>query len=75
MAAFLNALGIPNENGLISEDVNPEKPDSAKLAEAVSAIRKDFPTADVDLYLNVLQAQSPEVWGGLVEHVKLQASA
>ena len=75
MAGFLNALGIPNDNGLIGEDVSPEKPDSAKLAEAVETIRKQFPSEDVDLYLNVLQAQAPEVWGGLAEHAKLPATA
>jgi hypothetical protein len=75
MAAFLNGLDIPNENGLIGEDVEPQKPAAEKLATAVSTIRKDFPAEDVDLYLSVLQSQSPDVWGGLAEHVKLPASA
>lgn len=75
MAAFLNALGIPNDNGLIGEDVNPEKPETEKLSAAVAALRKQFKDEDVDLYLNVLQAQSPEVWGGLAEHSKAPVSA
>src|SRR4051812_49172518 len=75
MGAFLDALGVKNDQGLIPEGVDPEKPSEAKLAEAVTAIRKTFPEGDVDLYLNVLQVQAPEVWSGLAEHVKLPASA
>lgn len=75
MAAFLNALDIPNDNGLIGEDVEPQTPSAEKLASAVSTLRKNFKAEDVDLYLNVLQSQSPEVWGGLAEHVKLPATA
>ena len=75
MGAFLNALGIENDQGLIPEGVDPEKPSTEKLAEAVAAVRKSFPGEDVDLYFQVLQSQAPEVWGGLAEHAKLPASA
>jgi hypothetical protein len=75
MKTFLDALGIPNDNGLIAEDHTPERPDDAKLAEAVSAVRANFPAEDVDLYLNVLQTQGEDVWGGLAKHSALPASA
>jgi len=74
MKAFLDAFSIPNENGLIAEDHTPERPDDAKLAEAVKTVRASFPTEDVDLYLNVLQTQGDDVWGGLAKHSALPAS-
>lgn len=75
MAVFLDTLGIKNDNGLIADDVEPEKPSPEKLSEAVSAIRAKYPAEVVDLYLNVLQTQAPEVWAGLAEHSKLPATA
>jgi hypothetical protein len=65
MAAFLDALGLAHENGLIQED--NVKPDVSKFATAVSAIRQSFPAEDVTLYLNTLVCQDPETWGALSE--------
>jgi hypothetical protein len=63
MGAFLDALGIAHENGVIQED--DVKPDDAKLAPAVDAIAAAYPADDVSLYLNVLLCQDPGTWGGL----------
>jgi hypothetical protein len=63
MAAFLDALGIAHENGVIQED--DVKPDAAKLGPAVDAIERAYPVEDVSLYANVLLCQDPETWGGL----------
>lgn len=63
MAAFLDALGIAHENGLIQED--SVKPDPAKVGPAVDAIRGRFPAEDVALYLDTLLCQDPETWGAL----------
>ena len=63
MAAFLDALGIAHEDGLIKED--EVKPDPSKLAGAVAAIGQRFPAEDVDLYLNTLVCQDRETWGAL----------
>ncbi len=41
MGAFLDALGIAHENGLIQEDT--VKPDPEKVAPAADALRKQFP--------------------------------
>jgi hypothetical protein len=63
MGAFLDALGIAHENGLIEEE--NVKPDEAKVAPAARAIAKTFPAEDVALYLNTLLCQDPETWKGL----------
>jgi hypothetical protein len=65
MAAFLDALGLAHENGLIQED--SVQPDVDKLAPAVAAIRETFPAEDVSLYLNTLLCQDPQTWGGLAQ--------
>jgi hypothetical protein len=63
MGAFLDALEIKHDNGLIDEE--SVKPDAAKLPPAVSKIKADFPPDDVHLYLKTLLCQDPETWGGL----------
>jgi hypothetical protein len=63
MGAFLDALGIAHENGVIQAD--DVKPDEAKLAPSVDQISGAYPEADVALYLNTLLCQDPETWGGL----------
>ena len=65
MSAFLDALGIKHENGLIDEE--SVKPDAAKLPTAVSKIKGEFPPDDVNLYLRTLVCQDPETWGGVRE--------
>ena len=63
MAAFLDALGIAHENGLIQDD--GVKPDPEKIQGAVATLREKFPADDVSLYLQTLVCQDPETWGAL----------
>jgi hypothetical protein len=68
MAAFLDALGIAHDNGLITQD--PEAPISAEqIVSGVSALEQGYPAADVQLYFGTLLAQDPETWGALAKHV------
>ena len=68
MGAFLDALGIAHENGLIQEE--NVKPDAAKMRAAVEKISGEFPKEDVRIYLDTLLCQDPETWGALEESVK-----
>ena len=63
MAAFLDALGITHENGVIEDD--GVKPDAEKIASAVTAISGQFPAEHVSLYLSTLLCQDPETWSAL----------
>jgi hypothetical protein len=65
MAAFLDALGIAHENGLIQDDA--VKPAPEKVAAAVKTIAGQFPHENVTLYLDTLLCQDPETWGALAE--------
>jgi hypothetical protein len=65
MSAFLDALGIAHEAGLINDDAG--SPDPARVAGAAAAIATSYPAEDVALYLNTLLWQDPETWGGLAD--------
>src|SRR5580765_4429027 len=68
MAAFLDALGIAHENGLISEE-NVTKPDAARLKAGASELSSKYPKEDVSLYFSTLVSQDPEMWGPLADLV------
>lgn len=64
MAAFLDALGIAHENGLITEEEVPP-PDRDRLSAAIAAVSESFDRADLDLYLRTLLVLDRETWGQL----------
>jgi len=66
MAAFLDALGIRHDDGLIAEDEIPP-PSSEQLRAAAAAIAGSFPADDVALYLSTLIWQDPDTWGALAD--------
>lgn len=74
MGAFLDALGIPHEQGMIAdEDLAPPTPEA--LRKAASAIAQAYPAEDVALYLSTLQWQDVETWGALAEAPESRVSA
>ena len=64
MAAFLDALGIAHEDGLI-KDEEMEPPSLDRLQQAAKTLSAAYPAADVSLYLSTLMWQDPDTWGGL----------
>ena len=66
MGAFLDAVGIAHEDGLIADE-NVTPPEPAAIRAAAAAIAKTFPADDVALYLATLQWQDPDTWGALAE--------
>jgi hypothetical protein len=63
MSAFLDALGIAHEEGLIQEET--VAPDAAKVGPAAAKIAQQFPADSVSLYLNTLLCQDPDTWAAL----------
>ena len=64
MAAFLDALGVQHDDGLITqEQVDP--PDADRLAAAVDKTREAFPAEDVTFYLRTLVTLDSDTWGNL----------
>jgi hypothetical protein len=73
MGAFLTALGIPHEEGLISdEELQP--PDAETLKTAAKTLAGSYPAEDVALYLSTLTWQDPDTWGTLAELPEARAS-
>jgi hypothetical protein len=64
MGAFLDALGIAHDDGLI-KDEEPKKPDEAALDKGVKELASKFPKPNVARYFWALLWQDPETWGGL----------
>jgi hypothetical protein len=65
MGAFLDALGITHENGLIQDEAI--SPDPAKVGEAAAQLAQQFSPESVSLYLNTLLCQDPDTWGALAD--------
>ena len=61
MSAFLDALGIAHENGLIKEE-SVTAPSKDQLVAAITKVRGTFPAAEVDLYVHTLAALDGETW-------------
>lgn len=72
MGAFLDALGIAHEEGLINDE-DVEAPPEEKLAAAADAIGAAYPAGDVALYLSTLTWQDPDTWGGLKRHITVNS--
>ncbi len=64
MAAFLDAIGVSHENGLINEDT-VAVPDPEKVRTAASELSAQYPAEDVSLYFSTLVSQDPETWNAL----------
>jgi hypothetical protein len=61
MAAFLDALGIGHDQGLITDE-KVEPPGRDQLAAAVEAVKATFGSDDVDLYVKTLAALDGDTW-------------
>lgn len=68
MAAFLDALGVPHEDGLITAD-DVKVPDADTCRAAARALMATFPEADTTTYFATLVVQDPETWKPLEEFI------
>jgi hypothetical protein len=64
LSAFLDALKIPHENGLIAEDHDMKPPSAATLEMAARALHDRFPGDEVELYLATLYVLDRHTWAG-----------
>jgi hypothetical protein len=74
MGAFLDAVGIAHENGMIADD-EVKAPAPEALRKGAAAIASQFPKDDVALYLSTLLWQDPETWGALADAPERTVSA
>jgi uncharacterized protein Usg len=74
MGAFLDALGIAHEEGIIAEE-EMKPPSSDALKNAATTVAASYPAADVSLYLSTLVWQDPDTWGALADLPETKALA
>ena len=74
LAAFLDALGIPHDNGMISEEHDLQPPGKEALARATAALDARFPAREVDIYLASLLALDPGSWDGVGDVLETRRS-
>ena len=65
LAAFLDALGLPHEDGVLKEEADAEGPVPVEKARRAVAALGAFPSAQVRTYLNTLWLQDPERWAAV----------
>ena len=74
MSAFLDALGIAHEDGLIADE-NVSPPDPERLRAAAAGLSRSYPPDEVALYLSTLLWQDAETWGALADAPETRAAA
>ena len=67
LAAFLGALAVPHEDGLIAEEVEIAPVDATRGRAALAALRAAHQPEAIRLYWNALWLQDRERWAGLAE--------
>ncbi len=65
LVTFLDALGLPHEEGMLKEEAEAIEIDDAKVAKGVDALLAAHPKDQVRVYLNTLWQQDPEHWTAL----------
>jgi len=65
LGAFLDALGLPHEDGVLKEEGDSAPPVAVEAARKAVAALASFPAAEVRTYLNTLWLQDPERWAML----------
>src|SRR5262245_26591023 len=65
LRAFLDALKLPHEDGVLSEEADKVEVDDAAAAAAVQTLAGQFPREQVEIYFNTLWLQDPDRWGVL----------
>ncbi len=65
LVAFLDALSLPHENGLMKDEADALPIPSAEAVKSAAAALACFPREQVEVYFNTLILQDPDRWQGL----------
>jgi hypothetical protein len=65
LGIFLDAVGLPHEDGLLKEEADAVSLGDPQLRAGVDALKARFDAHEIDTYLNTLWLQDPERWEGL----------
>lgn len=70
LVCFVEAQGMKHADGIIDDNV--ETPNAEMLRKGVRAVRDQFPTRDVALYMAIMLAAGGDFWTGLAEAVEAE---
>jgi hypothetical protein len=74
MAAFLDELGIANDNGRIDSEITTvERQDAARVGRAADVAAGRFPADEVVTYFLTLLLQDQAIWSGLADWLTRRA--
>jgi hypothetical protein len=65
LVAFLDALGLPHDNGILKEEADQAPPPTAESVRSATAALSSFPRGQIEVYYNTLWLQDPERWAAL----------
>jgi hypothetical protein len=65
LGAFLDALGLPHEDGILTEEADAAGPVTTEAARKGVAALGGFPREQVETYLNTLWLQDAGRWSAL----------
>jgi len=65
LAAFLDATGLPHDDGLLAEDASAQPVPEETARRGVAAVLAAFPPEQVRTYLNTLWLQDHDRWEAL----------
>jgi hypothetical protein len=65
LGIFLDAVGLPHEDGLLKEEADAVSLGDRELRAGVDALKARFDASEIHTYLNTLWLQDPERWQGL----------
>jgi hypothetical protein len=65
LGAFLDALSLPHEDGVLKEEADEAPAVTPETARAAVGALASFPAGEVLTYLNTLWLQDPDRWGAL----------
>ena len=65
LGAFLDALSLPHEDGVLKEEADSAAPVDVGKAKAAVASLSSWPASDVRTYLTTLWLQDPDRWAAL----------
>jgi hypothetical protein len=74
LKTFLDALGLPHEDGVLKEEGEGQALAEGALRSAVQALLANHPRSHVEVYLNTLWLQDPERWQGLPDALQAASS-
>jgi len=65
LVAFLDALGLPHDDGILKEEGDQAPPPTAEAVRSATQALASFPRNQIEVYYNTLWLQDPDRWAAL----------